>query len=141
MIEGIYALEQWWIGDVVHVPPHVEGRFILREGTVLAFLHNRSAMVPRYSGTLFGRYRLDANTFSYGYDDALMVSHSAEGIGIGEQAPWQGMREFSVQPQPDAMLVRSEGGAEEFRFAADGFLYSENGRPVRRWRRLGGPPD
>lgn len=136
MIEGIYALRQWWIDGEVLVPPQVEGRFVLREGCVLAFLHNRTAAQPRYSGTLFGRYRLSADTFAYGYDDALMLNHAADGIGIGEQAPWQGMREFAVEARDDVVYVRSHSGAEEFRFSADGFIYSENGRPLRRWSRL-----
>jgi hypothetical protein len=136
MIEGIYALQQWWLDGEVHEPPQVEGRFVLREGTVLAFLHNRTPAVPRYSGTLFGRYRLDGDTFAYGYDDALMLSHADSGIGVGEQVPWSGMREFGVERQDAAVYIRSRTGAEEFCFSAEGFLYPENGRPLRRWRRL-----
>jgi hypothetical protein len=138
VIEGIYALQQWWVDGEILVPPQVEGRFVLREGSVLAFLHNRTATLPRYSGTLFGRYRLSADTFAYGYDDALMLNHAVDGIGVGEQVPWSGMREFSVETQDDAVYIRSRTGAEEFRFSAEGFVYSENSRPLRRWRRLGG---
>lgn len=137
MIEGIYALQEWWVDGEMRVPPQVEGRFVLREGCVLAFLHNRTAALPRYSGTLFGRYRLSADTFAYGYDDALMLNHAADGLGVGEQAPWQGMREFVVEAQDDVIRVRSQSGAEEFRFTAEGFVYSENGTPLRRWGRLG----
>lgn len=137
LIEGIYALQQWWLGGSVSAPPDVEGRFVLREGCVLAFLHDRTGAVPRYSGTLFGRYRLSADKFSYGYDDALMLSHAAEGLGVGEQVPWQGMREFGVETSGDTVYIRSQGGAEEFCFTASGFTYSENGRPLRRWRRIG----
>jgi hypothetical protein len=138
MIEGIYALQEWWAGDGVRVPPQVEGRFIIREGAVLTFLHDRTSAVPRYSGTLFGRYELGAGTFAYGYDDALMLIHSPDGLAAGEQLPWTGMREFVVEEHGDAIHVRARSGEGEFRFSAGGFLYLENGKPLRRWRRLDG---
>lgn len=138
MIEGIYVLQQWWIDGAIHVPPQVDGRFVLREGCVLAFLHNRTDALPRYSGTLAGRYELGADTFAYGYDDALMVYQSADGPGVGEQVPWSGMREFKVVAEDGAVCIRSHAGTEEFRFSGAGFIYSENGQPLRQWRRLNG---
>jgi hypothetical protein len=136
MIEGIYTLQQWWIDGKAHVPPHVDGRFVLREGCVLAFLHNRTDAVPRYSGTLAGRYELNADRFSYGYDDALMVYQSAEGPAVGEQVPWSGMREFVVTSEGGTVCIRSQAGTEEFRFSTEGFIYSEQGQPLRQWRRV-----
>lgn len=138
MIEGIYALQQWWIDGEIVIPPQVEGRFVLREGTALAFLHDRRAAVPRHCGTLFGSYRLSADTFAYGYDDALMMNTTAAGVEVGEQVPWPGMREFSVSRDDGVVHVRAQAGSAEFQFSSAGFIYLEDGRPLRRWRRLSG---
>jgi hypothetical protein len=117
----------------------VEGRFILRDGIALTTFHDRRTNVPRHSGTLFGRYRLDAESFEYGYDDALMVIHTDGGIVLGEQAPWAGMREFSVTAGSDGTRVRARDGDAQFDFSRVGFVYSEGGRPLRRWQRLDTP--
>lgn len=138
MIEGIYALQEWWIDGELHRPPQVDGRFVLREGCIVAILRDRRDALPRQSGTLFGHYRLSADAFAYGYDDALMVGQTAAGFVVGEQAPWSGLREFSVAASGAQTFVRALSGTAEFCFDADGFSYSEEGRVLRRWRRQGG---
>lgn len=135
MVEGIYTLQEWWIDGTAYAPPQVGGRFVLRDGCALTVLRDRRAVVARYSGTFIGTYRLDAATFAYGYEDVLTVANAADGVHIGEQVPWSGMREFALAADGDALCARA--GAAEFRFSAAGFTYAEEGRVLRRWQRLG----
>jgi hypothetical protein len=138
LLPGIYALQQWHIAGAAYSQPQVDGRFVLGDGAIIAILQNRIDPSTRSSATLFGRYRLDANTFAYGYDAACTTMYTADGIVCNEQLPWQGMREFTVSAANDSVRIVSLAGTEEFIFARDGFTYAEQGAIVRRWVRLRG---
>jgi hypothetical protein len=136
-LKGIYVLEQWNIAGELYSPPQVDGRFVLGDGAIIAILQNRIDPAAHSSATLFGRYRLDANTFAYGYDAASTTLHTPSGVVHNEQVPWQGMREFTVNAAADRVRIVSLAGTEEFIFSRAGFTYAEQGAVLRRWVRIG----
>ncbi|HSB98016.1 MAG TPA: hypothetical protein VLC91_16265 [Spongiibacteraceae bacterium] len=133
MIEGVYVLQEWWVGGQQFTQPQVEGRFVLVDGVAIAILHNRIDAAHRHSATLCGRYRLTAQNFAYGYDDATTITYAEDTISGSAALPWLGMREFLVEPMQDATRVYT--GNQEFIFTRDGFTYAENGSLLRRWQR------
>jgi hypothetical protein len=133
MIEGVYVLQEWWIDGRRFAQPQVAGRFVLVDGVAIAILHKRIDAARRHSATLFGSYRLTAQSFAYGYDDAATITYAEDAIAGSAALPWLGMREFLVEQIPDATRVYT--GNQEFVFARDGFTYAENGSLLRRWQR------
>jgi hypothetical protein len=111
---------------------------VLGDGAIIAILQNRVDFAAHSSATLFGRYRLDASTFGYGYDSASTTVHTASGIVHNEQVPWLGMREFTVSAADDRVRIVSLAGSEEFIFSHAGFTYAEKDVVLRRWTRIGG---
>lgn len=136
LLNGIYSLQQWNIAGTAYATPQVAGRFVLGDGAIIAILQNRIDAAAHSSATLFGRYRLDANTFAYGYDSASTTVHTASGLVHNEQVPWQGMRQFTVRAEAEQIRIVSLAGTEEFVFARDGFSYAEQGQIMRRWARV-----
>jgi hypothetical protein len=134
MIEGVYALQEWSIDGELFAPPQVDGRFVLADGAAITILHNRIAVDNRHSATLFGRYRLTAQSFAYGYEDAVAITYIGGVISTSSALPWSGLREFSVERKQASVRVYS--GQQEFVFSQDGFTYAENGDVLRRWRRV-----
>jgi hypothetical protein len=46
------------------------------------------------------------------------------------------MRSFAAKLEDGVVRLRSENGQQEFLFTAEGITYSENGKPLRVWRRI-----
>jgi hypothetical protein len=135
-ISGVYELIEWHDNGSIHRPPEVEGRFVVLNGTVSTILHNRIRPDSRITGILLGTYRLDADTFCYGYDDVSMYTESPTGISVSHDPPWTGLRAFVAKIDGSDVRLRTTDGAEEFLFTTAGLTYRENGRSVRRWRRV-----
>ncbi len=68
IIEGLYFLEEWHVDKAVLRPPQVDGRFVLKDGSVVAVLLNNANETSKLSITQFGTFVLDETSFSYGYD-------------------------------------------------------------------------
>ncbi len=135
-ISGVYELIEWHDNGSNHRPPEVEGRFIVLNGTITTVLHNRIQPDRRITGILLGTYHLDADTFLYGYDDVSMYTASPTGISVSHDPPWTGMRAFVAKTDGGEVRLRTADGVQEFLFTMAGLIYSENGSPVRRWRRV-----
>jgi hypothetical protein len=115
----------------------VDGRFILLNGTVTTILHNRAPPERRITSVLVGKYILDEAQFSYGYQDASIFVETPSGVSVSHTPPWEGTRLFATTMTPAGVQLRSQSGHQMFSFTAAGFTYSENGLPLRVWRRIG----
>jgi hypothetical protein len=138
VITGVYTLVEWYVDGVTYRPPLVGGRFIMLDGTITTILHNRSHAQKTMTGALAGTYSLDAGHFSYGYEDVSMVIESPSGASVSHEPLWKGRRSFAVSSDGDAVRLTAVDGQQEFVFNASGFTYSEDGKPLRIWRRVAG---
>ena len=134
-IEGVYALEEWHTDGKVLRPPHVEGRFILKNDTVvsLRFNHEESRQT---AATQFGVgvYIIDESAFSYSYDNRALFTQTPTGIFVSGSPGFGGMRRFTVLLEGNT--VRLDSGEQQFLFAPDSLAYSENGKLLRLYRRV-----
>lgn len=84
---------------------------------------------------MVGKYALNAEKFSYGYDEVSVVNESADSTNVSHKPLWEGMRGFTVSVVDDAVRLREENGTREFVFADDELNYFEKGKLLRKWHR------
>jgi hypothetical protein len=133
-VEGAYSLEEWHLATGAAQPPHVTGRFVLLNGSVVTLLRIQEANQTTVAS--YGTYALDPNRFTYKYDDTAVYVQTASSITVSNKLPFEGMRGFAVVSEGDAVRFRSDTGSQEFLFTADRLSYSENGKVQRVWRRI-----
>jgi hypothetical protein len=136
-IDDAYILEEWHSDGLVFRRPQVEGRIIFLKGEVLTILINKTLEEKRFTITAFGVYKLNADVFSYRYDNASMFTQTQSAINVSHNLPWVGMRDFDITQEEGATVrLRSRSSEQaEFVFSAEGLRYSENGKLLRVWRR------
>jgi hypothetical protein len=139
MIEGVYVLKEAHVGDEVVLPPRVSGRFVLRSGVVITILHYRLTDEDQTSTSSFGHYVLDAEHFSYRYDDPMVLRQTKGVNTVSRVPPWDGMRAFKITVENRAVRLQTENAKQELLFSHDGLTYSENGRVQRVWQRVAEP--
>ena len=132
---GVYTLQEWDKDDIHYVPPQVDGRFVLLNGVIMTILYNRMQPPNQISTVLVGRYALNADRFSYGYDEVSVATESADATIVSHKSLWDGMRGFIVSLETDAVRLREENGTREFVFADEELNYFEKGKLLRKWHR------
>ncbi len=135
-ISGVYTLAEWHIDGVAYTPPQVAGRFVLLDGTITTVLHNRSQTQKQTTSTMVGTYTLDSSVFTYGYEDVSTSAETPSGASVSHELPWKGRRAFTVSAENGVVHFRAVGGHQEFAFSAEGMTYTEDGTPLRTWRRV-----
>ena len=138
VISGVYALAEWHADGKVYRPPQVDGRFIVLDGTITTILHNRSQAQAPTTSVYVGTYTLDSGTFSYAYEDVSTYTEGSSGASASHQPLWKGLRSFTVSVEGDAVHFRAASGPQEFVFTAAGVTYTDDGKPLRVWRRVTG---
>ena len=138
LVEGFYLLREWHTGQEVLRPPAVDGRFALVDGVVVTILKNWSEPANRLSATAWGSFTLDADGFSYRYEDATIALETAAEPRVSHQLPFEGTRSFKPSVEPGGLRYRRAEGGIEFFFTPDGLAYSENGEVLRVWKRVSG---
>lgn len=132
-ITGTWELLEWHVDGQVLKPPVVNGRALFRDGQVLAIFH-RDNDGTRYEWTGYGSYSLDQSRWTYGYSHTLEVTQKAKDNtvveGTREQTP------FAFRVEGSTLVLDDQKGDRSFVFESDEFVYFQQGRPLRRWRRL-----
>jgi hypothetical protein len=128
-------LEEWHKDGQVFKPPQLEGRFVFSNGVIMTILHNRMQPTNEITVVVIGRYTLDNAKFSYGYDNTSIFTESPSGVTVSHKPVFEGLRNFAVKSEGDVVRMRSETGQQELFFDATGLIYSDNGKPLRVWRR------
>jgi hypothetical protein len=133
-IEGLYTLQEWRKDGQILKPPKVNGRFVLLNGSVVYNIYNRAQDAEQRTIMAFGSYTLDANKFSYHYEDTSIFTQTASGNTASYEPLWEGVRSFDVQREGGTVRFRS--GKQEFLFTKDTLTYSEGGEVLRVWKRI-----
>ena len=134
-IEGVWALEEFHRGGQVLRSPQVEGRFVLRGGVAAFIVHDLAQRENPTARGGYGRYVVERGQLRYGYEEFTTLNQAGSVI----TAPEGGLDTFAASAVGDTLRLRTANGLHEFLFTPDRQVYSERGRIVRVWRRIGQP--
>ena len=135
-VEATWILEEWHMKGEVVRPPKVEGRFIVHDNACVVILLNRAVEEP-WSVYTYGKYTLDASTFSMQFNETSFFKESASGITVSHKLTFDGkMKSFAISTENNKLQMRADDGLE---ITADGdtLIYGSKGKITRIWRRAG----
>ncbi len=134
--EATWILEEWHIKGQVVSPPKVEGSFIVHDNAFALILLNRAGEVPwSYYG--YGKYTLDASTFSMGFDEAAFFKESTSGITVSHKLPWEGMKPFGIGKVNNQLHMGPSDDNYEIIVDGNTLTYKKDGKILRTYRRAG----
>ncbi len=136
-VEATWILEEWYMKGEAVSPPKVDGRFIIHDNAIVVFLINRAGEgVWSYYG--YGKYTLDASTFSMGFDDVAMFTESTSGTTVSRKLTWDGeMKSFTISNDNSKLNMRCDD--IDFDLIVDGntLILKQGGKVARIYRRSG----
>ena len=134
--EATWILEEWHIKGQVVSPPKVEGHFVVHDNAFVLILLNRAGEVPwSYYG--YGKYTLDASTFSMGFDEVEMFTEKTSGITLSRKLPWEGMKSFDIEKEKNLLHMRPVDGGPEIVVDGNTLHIKQDGKIARTYRRAG----
>jgi len=134
--EATWILEEWHIKGQAVSPPKVEGRFIVRDNAIVLILINRAGK-SAWSHYAYGKYTLDASTFSMGLDKAETFKESTSGFTLSRKLPWEGMKPFEISRENNQLHMRCPDGGLEIIVDGNTLHIKRGGKIVRTYRRAG----
>jgi hypothetical protein len=136
-IEGIYDLQEWHTDAGVLKTPQIYGHFVVLKGTITTVLHN-GAGPEKTTIAGIGHYSFDANGhFSYAYDNSETITENSSGLKVDRKLPWTGEKVFTqVESTPTSLRIKTADGGTEFYFTKTSFAASDNGKPLRSYKRV-----
>jgi hypothetical protein len=135
-VEATRILEKWIIKEQAVSPPKVEGRLILQDNAFVAILLNRAVEEP-WSWYSYGKYTLDASTFSMGFDQTSTFKESASGITVSRKHAWEGMKSFELSMEENQLQMRPVDGGPELAVEGNSLFLKFDGKIIRTYRRAG----
>lgn len=133
LLEGTFELVEWHLDGQVLRPPEVGGRWSNHDGVVVAIYH-RSGMKGFESFAGYGTYKMDASTWSYGYERV----ETANGPLV-EQAkvtvrPAAPANTFKMSREGAKVVLERPNDRREY--DSTSFTFMPNGRTLRKYRRV-----
>jgi hypothetical protein len=135
-VEGTWILEAWHIKGQVATPPKVEARFIVHDNALELLMLNRAGEKP-WSWYGYGKYTLDASTFSMVFDEAAFFIESTSGITVSHKLPWEGMKSFGIGSENNQLHMGPSDDNREMIVDGNTLIYKKDGKIVRTYRRAG----
>ena len=135
-VEATWILEEWHMKGEVVRPPKVDGRFIVHDNACVVILLNRAVEEP-WSYYTYGKYTLDASTFSMQFDETSFFKESTSGITVSRKLTFDGkMKSFAISKENNKLEMRADDGTEAT-VDGDTLIYGSKGKITRIWRRAG----
>jgi hypothetical protein len=135
-VEATWILEEWHMKGEVVRPPKVEGRFIVHDNACVVILLNRAGEATSSYYT-YGKYTLDASTFSMQFDETSFFKESTSGITVSRKLTFDGkMKSFAISKENNKLEMRADDGTEAT-VDGDTLIYGSKGKITRIWRRAG----
>ena len=135
-VEATWILEEWHMKGEVVRPPKVDGRFIAHDNTCVVILLNRAAEGTSSYYT-YGKYTLDASTFSMQFDETSFFKESTSGITVSRKLTFDGkMKSFAISTENNKLQMQADDGTEIL-VDGDTLIFGKNGKITRIWRRAG----
>ncbi len=136
-VEATWILEEWHMKGEVVLPPKVEGRFIVRDNSIVLILLNRAGESPwSYYG--YGKYILDASTFSIGFDETSFFKESTSGITVSRELLWDGkMESFVIDTENNQLHMLCADIGYELIVDGNTLIIKRKGKIAITYRRAG----
>jgi hypothetical protein len=136
-VEATWILEEWYIKGEAVSPPKVEGRFIIHDNAFVLILLNRAGALPwSYYG--YGKYTLDASTFSMKFDEVEFFKESTSGITASRKLLWDGkIKYFAIRTENSKLHMRSDDIDLDLIVDGDTLTLKRGGKITRVYRRAG----
>ena len=136
-IEGTWILEEWHMKGEAVSPPKVEGRFIIHDNAFVLILINRAGEgVWSYYG--YGKYTLDASTFSLGFDEVAMFTESISGTTVSRKLTWDGKwNSFTISTENNQLHMLCADIDYELIVDGNTLIFKQGGKVARTYRRAG----
>ena len=135
-VEATWILQEWHMKGEVVQPPKVDGRFIIHDNACVVILLNRAVEEP-WSYYTYGKYTLDASTFSMQFDETSFFKESTSGITVSRKLTFDGkMKSLAISTENNKLQMRAEDGTE-ITVDGDTLIYGSDGKITRIWRRAG----
>jgi hypothetical protein len=136
-VEATWILEEWYMKGEAVTPPKVEGRFIIHDNAFVLILLNRAGELPwSYYG--YGKYTLDAATFSMKFDEVEFFKESTSGITVSRKLLWDGkMKPFTISTENNQLHMLSADIGFELIVDGDTLTLKQGGKIARTYRRAG----
>ena len=136
-VEATWILEEWHMKGEVVVPPKVASRFVIRDNAIMLIMLNRAGEPPwSYYG--YGKYTLDASTFSMGFDKTAFIKESSSGVTISHKLLWDGkMMPFVIRTENNQLHMRCDDIDYDIIVDGDTLILKIGGKIARTYRRAG----
>jgi hypothetical protein len=136
-VEATWILEEWHMKGEAVSPPKVDGRFIIHDNAIVLILINRAGEgVWSYYG--YGKYTLDASTFSMGFDEVSMFTESTSGTTVSRKLTWDGqIKSFEINMENNQLHLRCADIGYHLIVEGDTLIFKRKGEIARIYRRAG----
>ena len=136
-VEATWILEEWYMKGEAVSPPKVEGRFIIHDNAFVLILLNRAGELPwSYYG--YGKYTLEASTFSMKFDEVEFFKESPSGIAVSRDLLWDGkMKYFVIRTDNSKLHMRCDDIDFVLIVNGDTLTLKQAGKVTRTYRRAG----
>ncbi|UCF00662.1 MAG: hypothetical protein JSV14_09585 [Deltaproteobacteria bacterium] len=136
-VEATWILEEWYMKGEAVSPPKVEGHFIIHDNAFVLILLNRAGELPwSYYG--YGKYTIDASTFSMKFDEVEFFKESTSGITVSRKLLWDGkMKSFAIRTENNQLHMRSDDIDFDLIVDGDTLTLKQGGKITRTYRRAG----
>jgi hypothetical protein len=132
LIEGSWQLEEWHLDGHVLRPPEIGGRRNDRDGVVVA-IYQRSGPRGFESFAGYGTYRMDASSWTYGYErieNARGTSAADAKVTITQMA----QTTYKLYREGAKIVVERPNDRREYE--GDTFTFISNGKILRKYIRV-----
>ncbi len=136
-VEATWILEEWHMKGEVVGPPKVASRFVIRDNAIVLIMLNRAGEPPwSYYG--YGKYTLDASTFSMGFDKTAFIKESSSGVTISHKLLWDGkMMPFVIRTENNQLHMRCDDIDYDIIVDGNTLILKIGGKIARTYRRAG----
>ena len=136
-VEATWILEEWHMKGEVVGPPKVASRFVIHDNAIVLIMLNRAGEPPwSYYG--YGKYALDASTFSMGFDETSFVKESSSGVTVSHKLLWDGkMMPFVIRTENNQLHMRCDDIDYDIIIDGNTLILKIGGKIVRTYRRAG----
>ena len=136
-VEATWILEEWHMKGEAVSPPKVDGRFIIHDNAIVLILINRAGEGV-WSYYRYGKYTLDASTFSLGFDEVAMFTESISGTTVSRKLTWDGKwNSFTISTENNQLHMRCDDIDYDIIVDGNTLILKIGGKIVRTYRRAG----
>ena len=136
-VEATWILEDWHMKEEIVNPPKVAGRFVVHDNAIVLILLNRAGEQPwSYYG--YGKYTLNASTFSMGFDETSFFKESSSGVTVSHKLLWDGkMQPFEIRTDNNQLHMRCDNIDYDIIVDGNTLILKIGGKISRTYRRAG----